>query len=143
MSESFLLDTSALMALTDEEPGAERVRELVTQALSADLALHGCFASLTEVQYSKTYNVGHARAAQIIADLKKLPIAWVHSDDALCASAAVWKADHNVSFADAFVVATAVRVNAIVVHKDPELIKLGRLIRQEVLPLKKATTSAV
>ena len=136
MTESFLVDTSALMALIDEEPGAERVRELVAQAISGDIALHGCFVSLTEVQYCKTYDAGPTLAGQIIADLKKLPISWLHSDDALCVVAAEWKAKHKVSFADAFVLASAQRLGAVLVHKDPEMAKLGSLVRQEVLPLK-------
>jgi ribonuclease VapC len=136
MSESFLLDSSALLALTDQEPGAERVRELVTQASSGNVSLYGCFATLTEVQYSKTYDVGAAGAAQIMSDLRQLPISWLHSDTALCALAAEWKASHRVSFADAFVLASAQRSGAILVHKDPEMVQLGGLIRQEVLPLK-------
>jgi len=142
MADSFLLDTSALMALTDAEPGSDRVRELVAQAIAGDIALHGCFVSLTEVQYSKTYDAGPALARQIIADLRRLPISWLHSDAASCAVAAEWKASHKISFADAFVVAAAIRVNAIVVHKDPEMAKLGGLIRQEALPFRGLPASA-
>lgn len=142
MTDSLLLDTSALLALTDEEPGAERVRELVAQAVSGNVTLYGCFVSLTEVQYSKTYDLGSTAVTQIMADLKKLPISWMHSDGALCATAAEWKASHKVSFADAFVLASAQRCGAVVVHKDPEMVKLGGLIRQEVLPLKTAVPAA-
>ena len=137
--DAFLLDTSAFLALVEREPGRDRVRDLIERAIRGEVLLHACFVSLTEVRYIVIYKRGPATADETIAELKALPVRWVHSDDALCAEAAEWKANHKVSFADAFVVAAAVRLNANVVHKDPEMVKLGGLIRQEVLPLKTAT----
>jgi predicted nucleic acid-binding protein len=71
-----------------------------------------------------------------IADLKNLPIQWIHSDESLCAVAATLKAGHRISFADAFVAATALRCNAILVHKDPEFLQVGQGLRQLALPPK-------
>ena len=48
-----------------------------------------------------------------------MPIQWLHSDAALCHEAARLKAAHKISFADAFVAATATRFDGTLVHKDP------------------------
>ena len=44
--------------------------------------------------------------------------------------------DFLLSFADAFVVALAHRLDATLVHKDPEMAELGTVVKQQVLPLK-------
>jgi len=46
------------------------------------------------------------------------------------------KAAHKVSFADAFVAATALRLKATLVHKDPEFDALKNVIQLEALPPK-------
>jgi hypothetical protein len=43
----------------------------------------------------------------------------------LCSEAAKLKAVHRVSFADAFVAATAKRVDAVLIHKGPEFAALA------------------
>lgn len=136
MAESFLLDTSALLTLVNAEPGIERVRELLLQAKVGEALLHASFVSLTEVQYIKTYDEGQAAAERIVGDLKSFPIAWLHSDDRLCAKAAEWKANHKISLGDSFIVASTQRAKAVLVHKDPEFLRLPPGVRQEVLPLK-------
>ncbi len=142
MPEAFLLDTSAFLTLTDREPGVNRVRELLKAAKRGEVRLHACFVSLAEAQYILTYDLGSDQARRVVAAIKKFPIQWLHSDDALCASAAEIKARHKVSLADAFIAATAQRLGAVLVHKDPELAALGSLVEQELLPFKGAPTPA-
>jgi predicted nucleic acid-binding protein len=142
MAKAYLLDSSALIALLDKEPGAERVKELIEGIALGENDLHACFVSLTEVQYINTYDHGLADARQTIADMKLLPISWLHSDDALCASAAEWKANHKLSFADAFVIAAAARLGAVLVHKDPEFLPFSGQVKLEALPLKSGTPTS-
>lgn len=111
----------------------ERVRELLTAAKRGDLTLFACFVSLTEVQYIKTYDDGVDKARHIMNAIRKFPILWIHSDAALCAAAAELKAAHTISFADAFVAATALRAGAVLLHKDPQFKPLAARITQEML----------
>ncbi len=136
MADAFLLDTSAFLTLTDREPGVDRVRDLLKAAKRGEVRLHACFVTLAEVQYIITYDVGSDRARRVVNAIKKFPIHWIHSDDALCASAAEVKAAHKVSLADAFIAASAQRLGVVLLHKDPELAALGNHIQQELLPLK-------
>jgi predicted nucleic acid-binding protein len=68
-------------------------------------------------------------------------VVWLHSDDAFCDSAAALKASHRISFADAFVAAAALRVDATLVHKDPQFAALAGLVKQEMLPPKTSTST--
>jgi len=136
VADPVLLDTSAFMALTDREPGFERVQGLLKAARRGETELHASFVTLTEIRYILTYDRGAEKAARISAAVRKFPVRWHHSDDDLCNAAAALKAAHKVSFADAFVAATAQRLNATLVHKDPELDALGGVVKLEQLPLK-------
>jgi predicted nucleic acid-binding protein len=140
VADSFLLDTSAFMTLADKEPGFERVRDLLKAGKRGEIDLHASFVTLTEMRYILTYDRGAEKAARISGALRKFPVQWHHSDDALRDDAAKLKAAHKVSFADAFVAATAQRLNATLVHKDPEFDALAGAIKLLPLPPKATAT---
>jgi len=136
VADRFLLDTSAFITLTDKEGGFERVQHLLRAARRGEVELHASFVTLTEVRYILTYDRGEEKAGRISDAIRKFPVAWHHSDDALCVEAAKVKAAHKVSFADAFVAATAQRFQATLVHKDPDFDALKGVIPLEALPPK-------
>ncbi len=140
MVNRFLFDTSAFIAFLQAEPGAPRIRDLLEQSARRESDVIGCFVSLTEVQYITHYDFGEEAARATIADMKRLPVIWLHTDDALCSTAADIKASHRVSLADAFVVASALRLDALLVHKDPEFAALPGPLKQEMLPAKTGRT---
>jgi predicted nucleic acid-binding protein len=142
MADAFLLDTSALMALLEKEPGGERVEQLLAAAHRGEIRLVAAFASRMELVYLVEQEQGAEALGKLKALLPLWPLIWMHSDDALCDSAASFKAKHRLSFADAFVAAAAAREDATLVHKDPQFSALGTLVKQEVLPLKTATASS-
>ncbi|HEY4984251.1 MAG TPA: PIN domain-containing protein [Verrucomicrobiae bacterium] len=136
--DNVVLDTSAWFALAESEPGADEVEAQVAAAWLGRVSLHASFVSLAELQYIRTNEQGTDSAEKLIAWVKQQPVHWLHSDDALCGEAAKFKAAHKVSFADAFVAATAQRLNATLVHKDPEFDALNGVIKLHPLPRKTA-----
>ena len=143
MIDAVVLDTSAFLTLTGEEPGADTVQNFITDALAGQVILHASFVSLTEIEYTTRQAKGAEVALQRLADIKMLPVQWLHSDDALCSEAAKLKAAHKISFADAFVAATAKRCDAVLVHKDPEFNALAGIIQLHPLPPKSGTGETV
>jgi predicted nucleic acid-binding protein len=140
VADTVIFDTSAFLTLTGEEPGADTVQDFITDALAGEIVLHASFVSLTEIEYITRQKEGEQAAERRLADIKALPIRWHHSDEALCSDAAKLKAAHKVSFADAFVAATAQRLNATLVHKDPEFAALNGVIKLHPLPPKATKT---
>ncbi len=136
-----MLDTSAWFALAENEAGAETVETFIADAWLGQVSLHGSFVSLAELQYIRTNEQGAESAGKLVAWVKLQPVHWHHSDEALCGEAAKLKAAHKVSFADAFVAATAQRLNATLVHKDPELDALTGVIKVHSLPPKARKTN--
>jgi predicted nucleic acid-binding protein len=140
VADAVVFDTSAFLTLTGEEPGADTVQNFITDALAGEIDLHASFVSLTEIEYITRQKEGEETARERLADIKALPVRWLHSDDALCSEAAKLKAAHKVSFADAFVAATAQRLNATLIHKDPEFDALNGVIKLHPLPPKATKT---
>lgn len=136
VANAFVLDTSAILTLTGNEPGADEVQTYLAEAIAGRIQLHGSFATLTEVEYITVQEEGAETARLRLADLNALPVQWLHSDASLCHEAATLKAAHKISFADAFVAATAKRFAATLVHKDSEFNALAGELALHKLPPK-------
>jgi predicted nucleic acid-binding protein len=131
----FLLDTSALLTLRDNEPGAEQVSQLLLQAQNGGLPCYGCFITLMEVFYRVWKDEGESAGREAYADCQALPINWLHESPELLIRAASVKATHPLSLADAWIAAVALENSVALVHKDPEFENLPGLL-EERLPYK-------
>ena len=136
MADVFVWDTSAFLTLKGREPGIDDVKRIISEAMDGRAELHASFVSLTEVAYITAQNKGWTEATRQIVDIKEMPVRWHHSDESLCADAARLKSSYKISFADAFVAATAIHVGGELIHKDPEFLALGAEFKQRMLPPK-------
>lgn len=132
---SFMLDTSALLALRDDEPGAERVANLLQSSSDGEITCYGCFISLMEVLYRVWKDEGEEAGRSAYSVCQRLPITWLHESAPLLERAAEIKARFPLSLADAWIAAAALQLDAVLVHKDPEFEKVSGL-QQECLPYK-------
>ena len=130
----YLLDTSALLALRDNEAGADQVAEILYQAQQAKAQCFGSFMSLMEVFYRVWKDENEQEGRLAYQQCLSLPIEWIHENRTLLEKAAEIKAVHQLSLADAWIAATATLQGALLVHKDPEFATLG--CQQIVLPYK-------
>lgn len=132
-ASAFVLDTSALMTLIEQEAGAERVKEIL-QEESAILP----WLSILEVVYISQRELGEEEALTRYALLRQLKakIIW-EADEALLLRAARIKSTHRLSLADAVIAAIAAQHQATLVHKDPEFEQLRDVLQVEFLPYKK------
>ena len=130
----FLLDTSALLTLRDDEAGADRVAEVLNLATSGKAKCYGCFITLMEVYYrvwrDEDKEAGQLAYQQCLA----LPVEWMSNSETLLVRSAEYKAMYPLSIAGAWIAACAAEQGAVLLHKDPEFKPLP--IMQELLPLK-------
>ena len=129
----YLLDTSAILTLLEDEEGAQRVETL----LRREEVLFP-FLALLETYYITLQEHTEDVADQRYALLKQLPkeILW-SVDEPTLLTAGRLKAAHRLSLADALIAAFAVQHQAILVHKDPEMAALKDAVEMEFLPYKK------
>jgi predicted nucleic acid-binding protein len=128
----YVLDTSALFALIEDEAGAARVEELLGSG-------HVClpFVVGLEAYYITQQERSQDEAEQRLARIRQLPVRWLDQlSDTVLMTAGRFKAMHRLSLADALIAAFAGDLGAILVHKDPEYDALATVLEQERLPAK-------
>ena len=131
-----LFDTSAVLAALEGEPGCEDIRSRLIAADEKKAELFISFATLAEVYYIAHHDHGAAKAENFIAILRGWPLTVSYPDETLTLAAGALKATHAISFADAFVAATARQLDAELVHKDPEFESLTGVVKLAPLPYK-------
>jgi predicted nucleic acid-binding protein len=133
----FVLDSSAILALTDREEGWEAVELLLNDAQTNSNQVCACAISLMEIYYIAIREIGDDAAAKLVAIIKSWPVTWIYPDEKTFLLAGKLKAAHRLSLADALIAAVAKLQNATLVHKDPELESLGSELQLLSLPYKK------
>jgi predicted nucleic acid-binding protein len=133
-SNRYLLDTSALFTLFEDEAGADRV-EQVLQGEPVVIP----WLVLMEATYIVMQEKGENEADKRYALLKQLPceILW-EANEPILLTAARLKAGFHLSFADAVIAAFAIQQDAFLLHKDPEFSVLSDQVKLENLPYKSA-----
>jgi predicted nucleic acid-binding protein len=132
--KTYLLDTSAILTLRDDENGAQTVADLLYQSSNREARCLGCFMTQMEVFYRIWKDEGEVAGRLAYEMLHSLPVEWVHESTDLIEQAARIKATHSLSLADAWIAASAWLNDAVLVHKDPEFSALE--VKQLSLPFK-------
>lgn len=129
MGEKFVLDSFALVALFHKEPGWQRVQAALYEQEKANSRAFLNWINWGEFFYVVKRRVGAAKAEEAIGRLEQLPLELVPLDLPLVRAAAEVKSEYAISYADAFCVATAQRVNATILTSDPEFRAVEHLIK--------------
>ena len=122
--------------MIEDEEGADSVQDLLKKARQASIRILTSFVSFMEVFYITLQEKGEDEAHKCVELIKKLPLERIESSEEIGLTAGRLKAAHRISFADAWIAATAVCYNAILVHKDPEFDQLNGEITLLQLPYK-------
>ena len=114
----YALDTSALIAFFQDEPGAAKVQELLTEARQAEHPLLLSVVNWGELYYVAWQRMGEAAAQQRVQEIARLPIELVDVDLETAKLAATLKAQHKLPYTDGFAAALAMQRKAVVVTAD-------------------------
>jgi predicted nucleic acid-binding protein len=125
IKQTYVLDACALLRLAQDEPGAERVADVLATAKTgrSRVLLHQI--NLGEVIYCIGKHYGWPVAERKRAEIGLLPIEVVLFSDGFFWAAVKLKAGYPMSYADCFAAALALRENAILLSSDPEFDVLG------------------
>jgi len=124
---SFLLDTSALLALREEEAGAGEVEDLLRLAEQGGCVLLASFMTRMELLYVIWRAEGEEAARQTLRLIETFKLEWVSCEPEILEAAAILKVKGGLSVADSWIGATAVVRNALLIHRDPEFRKFQRI----------------
>ena len=134
MSAKFLLDSWAILAyLKKESPADERVLELLEEARENKVKLFLSVINLGEIFYIVGRAKGEESAQYILEEIKRLPIEILPVDEKDVLSAARWKMQYPMVYADAFAVSAAQKHHATLLTGDPEILALSDFLDIEIL----------
>ncbi len=136
-TDTYVLDSSALLAYLTNEPGADQVGDLLEQAKRRRCRLLVPFMVFMEACYRIWQLEGEEAAKRTFADLSHLPVQRVDVEERSLWLACEMKAVHRLSVGDAWVLAIALAHKAILVHKDPDFEPLSHLVNLVSLPYKR------
>jgi predicted nucleic acid-binding protein len=113
---TYVLDTSALMRLFLDEPGADKVQAV----LEGKEAIFLPFMALMELRYVLLRHFSIDRVMEIVETLRATRARIVESDPDWGVAAAEVKSRGGLSLGDAWIAALALMRSATLVHGDPE-----------------------
>ena len=117
---NYVLDAFAALAYISDEEGADKVEELLDKAKNGEIKLIMNYVNLGEIYYIIAREFGVTKANEVVAIIKKWDVEFVGVDESLSLTAARIKAMYSLSYADAFVVATAISKKGTIVTGDRE-----------------------
>ena len=130
---TYILDAFAFMAYFENEPGAERIEQILQDVKDGKARVFISIINLGEVVYNTERKHGFSKAQDTLALIQEMPVEVLPADDQTVFAAAHIKANHLISYADAFVIVAAQNLDSIVMTGDPEFQDVTELAKVEWL----------
>ena len=126
-----VLDSYALIAFFEDEPGAETVEALILKAEENSVELAMSVVNLGEVWYSIARRTSSSVADEYLAEIQGMAIEVMDVNWELTRLAAEYKSKGKISYADCFAAALATRYKAALITGDKEFKTLEDEIKIE------------
>lgn len=131
MDSAYVLDSYALIAHFEDEPGGEKVRRILRAAQEEKTRLYLSVINLGEIYYNTVRERGVEQADETMFMIEQLPISVIDADTALTLEAARLKARYPIAYADCFAAALGILKKAKVVTGDPEFKRITEMVKIE------------
>ena len=129
MSKILVLDSYALLAYLQDEAGANEVEDIFVKAQKGNLNVLMSVVNWGEVYYNTCRTKGPEIAAKTIRAIDQLPINIIDADRMVTFTAAQFKAEHSIAYADCFAAALAKINDCEVITGDAEFTQLQGKIK--------------
>ncbi len=118
------MDSYAMMAYFEDEPGADVVVEILNDIVNTRSRAYMSIINWGEIYYNTFRVQGEKSAESVLVQMSLYPIEFIDADRSLTYEAAKLKGKHKIAYADCFAAALAHRFDAKIVTGDPEFKKL-------------------
>lgn len=129
----YILDSFALLAYLEGEEGMDRVQGKLDDAAKDRCHVYMCIINLGEVLYTVEREQGLPKAHETFSAVQQLAIEVLPADNQTVLDAAHIKANHALSYADAFAVACAQKMKGTLITGDREFEAVEKEINVEWL----------
>jgi uncharacterized protein len=125
VKQTYILDACTLLRLAQDEPGADRVAEILADSANGKVRVLLHQINLGEVVYRIGKQFGWKVAERKRGEISLLPIEIIDFTEELFWQTVKLKATYPMSYADCFAAALAIKEQAILLTSDPEFEVLG------------------
>jgi ribonuclease VapC len=124
----FIFDSYALLKLFQKEKGYEKITHLLEDIRKTGGIKYINAINVGEIIYSSKREFGNLKKIEVLANIERLNFIILPISNNLIFQVAEYKAQYSISYADCFVLASAIEYKAVVVTGDPEFKKVEHLI---------------
>ena len=119
-----IYDSFAVLKFFQKERGYQKVAKLLEEDHKGDSSPLIQIVNFGEIIYRTKKDFGNDAKLRVIRSVVQLGFRIIPASDNLVYAAAELKGSYPISYADAFLLATALRENAVIVTGDPEFKKV-------------------
>ncbi|OGW52801.1 MAG: twitching motility protein PilT [Nitrospirae bacterium RBG_13_43_8] len=123
----YIFDSYALLKLFQKEKGYEKVVHLLEEIKRTGTTKYLNAINLGEIIYTTKREFGDQKKIEVLANIERLSFTILSVPNNLIFQAAEYKAQYGISYADCFVLASAIEYQATIVTGDPEFKKVAHL----------------
>lgn len=120
VTNQYVLDAHALLSYFFDEPGGDRIRQLIEESARGTSKLYTSVINVAETLYWTQRRRGTLAFAEVAEGLPSLPIECVNIDHELSVEAARLKAFNPIGLADCYAAALALRLCATLITGGSE-----------------------
>lgn len=124
----FIFDSHALLKFFQKEKGYEKVVNLLEEIKKTGVTKYINAINLGEIIYSTKREFGDQKKLEVLANIERLNFTILTVSNNLIFQASEYKAQYSISYADCFILASALEHKAIIVTGDPEFKKVEHLV---------------
>lgn len=129
MAEIYIFDSHALLRFFQKEKGADEVAALLERIRRAGREKYINAINLGEIIYIIKREFGELKKIETLAHIERLGFKVLPVPNSLIFRAAELKAEFSISYADCFLLASALEYNTTVVTGDNEFKKVEHLVK--------------
>ena len=124
----FIFDSYALLKVFQKEKGYENIVGLLRNIKKTRVTKYINIINVGEIIYTTKREFGDQKKLEVLASIERLNFTILQATNSLVYQAAEYKAQYSISYADCFVLASAIEHKATIATGDPEFKKVEHLV---------------
>ena len=131
MTKKVIFDSHAILKFSQDEKGADEIEKLLVLSQQGKIESFINQINLGEIYYQTIRRLGLEPAKRYLESFYQLPVKVVIPSTEIIFSSSEIKAKYAISYADCFVVATALMHEATIITGDMEFKKVENIVKIE------------
>jgi len=129
MADSYVFDSHALLKFFQKEKGFDKVIDILSEIKKTGSPKYINAINLGEIIYITKREFGDLKKIEVLAHIERLNFTILDVPNSLIFQAAEHKAEYSISYADCFVIASAIEHRATIITGDPEFKKVEHIVK--------------